>query len=115
MAAPTPVMCFAFHLIYLVLPLACVLGPVALLFAVQWQWQALGAGCIVLYSIWCLISSRSEQDGVGRGWEAFENFWLFSHLFEWFPMRLVRGAALPPTSADGTPLKYIFAVHPYAS
>lgn len=103
---PTVVVCICFHLVYLVLPLLFVFGPIVLLFTDRWSY--FGATWIAAYLSWFVLSHHSEIDGRGRPWVAFENLWLWRRIFEWFPIRLVASEALPSSGQQ-----YIFGIHPH--
>ena len=101
----TLVMIVCFHLLYLILPLACTFGPLVLLYSSHYRLY--GAVWAAAYAAWFAISAPSERDGKGRPWHAFEDLWFWRLLFSWFPMRIVVTQPLPPSG------QYVFGVHPH--
>jgi len=103
---PTVGVFLLFHLLYLVLPMACVCVPVFLIICTDHG--AIGVSWITAYLTWVVFSHHSEVDGKGRPWEAYENFAIWGRIFEWFPLRLV-----PPAVPLSPSNQYIFVVHPH--
>jgi len=117
----------AFHLTYLLFPLAFVVVPLYLLLAsgVDAIGRTLGAAWVGAYAIWLGISIPSEKK-LGRPWPWFENLPLFPYLFRYFPFSIERASkklsasgsvealpeALEPLNAQGL---YVFGVHPHGA
>ena len=102
------VMVLLFHLLYLILPLTVTLAPFYLMvWTDRWAFAATYAAT---YLSWFAISHHSETDGKGRPWVAFENLWLWRHLFAWFPIQLI-----PPAKPLSPSKQYIFGVHPHGA
>ena len=126
-----------FHLVYLALPLACVVAPVVL---ITWPsndndpssskklltlLQLLGlpasvagtglgfsdiniVGFVLLfgYLSWFFFTVRSESR-LGRPWRAFQDLPLWTWIFRYFPMSIVKTADVSPKQL------YIFGLHPH--
>uniref|UniRef100_A0A7S3JR52 Acyltransferase n=1 Tax=Aureoumbra lagunensis TaxID=44058 RepID=A0A7S3JR52_9STRA len=102
----TLLVCVAFHLVYLILPLLTTVFPFLLLFRNEGK---LSRTCgFVLIVGWCSqINGVEKKLGKVMPWICEWGFW--KYLFSWFPITIERKKELDPRRT------YIFGVHPHGA
>ncbi|KAL3108436.1 hypothetical protein niasHT_015358 [Heterodera trifolii] len=91
---------FHFFSLWVVLPLLSVFVPFYLFFYTKFWW------IVCLYFVWFLYDFDTPRRG-SRNWLWYKNSFVWKHFADYFPIKLIKTADLPPNN------NYILGCHPH--
>jgi hypothetical protein len=97
-----------FHLLYLLLPLSFLLGPIFYVVLAR-DFRSKLITSILYVAYWFHVLTNRAHTTYGAPWKLAESNWLVRFIVEWLPVQILRTSQLDSSKI------YVFACHPHGT